>query len=197
MASVYHVAANLGYRTMPLKYDTGAKCSVISAGMFDDTLTDEGLTQIKNYCETNSNHKERFISASGHTFDGYLITAHDVKIGKTHMQEFRYYLVVENQRDIALLGFDFIDNCEGSFEPHSDILRGAGCGISRPATVRESGREQAFFSDLKRTMDLKRNFLLKRTGSCGIMNCESLCSHKIVNKDAWFSRKYDYTRERN
>ena len=37
------------------------------------------------------------------------------------MQEFRYFLVVENQRDIALLGFDFIDNCKGTFEPHSDI----------------------------------------------------------------------------
>ena len=121
VASVYQVAANLGYRTLPLKYDTGAKYSVISAGMFDDTLTNEGLDRIKDYCEDHSKHKERFVSASGHTFDGYLVTARDVKIGKTHLQEFRYFLVVENQRDIALLGFDFIDNCKGTFEPHSDI----------------------------------------------------------------------------
>ena len=122
VASVYQVAARLGYRSLPLKYDTGAKHSVISASMFDDMLTEESVARIKDYCEAHSKHKEKFISASGHTFDGYLVTARDVKIGKSYLREFCYYLVVENQRDIALLGFDFIDNCKGSFAPHHDII---------------------------------------------------------------------------
>ena len=43
-------------------------------------------------------------------------------MGNTELKDFHYYLVVENQRDIALLGFDFIDSCKGTFEPHSDIV---------------------------------------------------------------------------
>lgn len=33
------------------------------------------------------------------------------------MPDFRYYLVIESKRDIALLGYDFIDNCRCSHEP--------------------------------------------------------------------------------
>lgn len=118
----YQVTAKLGFRTILLKYDTGAKYSVISVGMFDDTLTDDDLIRIKEYCEEHSSCKERFISASGHTFDGYLVVASNVKIGNTYIREFRYHLVIENQRDIALLGFDFIENCKGLFEPQNNII---------------------------------------------------------------------------
>ena len=38
------------------------------------------------------------------------------------LKSFRYYLVVENKRDIALLGYDFIDKCRRSAEPSSDIF---------------------------------------------------------------------------
>lgn len=122
LQSVYETSVYLSGYVFALKFDTGAKYTVISVGMFDDTLTEEDLGKIKAYCKKHCNHKERFVSASGHSFWGYLVTAHDAKMGDTKLRDFYYYLVVENQRDIALLGFDFIDNCKGSFEPHSDII---------------------------------------------------------------------------
>lgn len=88
--SIYRVNMRIGSVLLPVKYDTGAKYTVISA--------------------------------SGHSFYGYLVEAHNVKMGNTLLESFRYYLVVENKRDIALLGFDFIDSCKGSFEPHKDIV---------------------------------------------------------------------------
>lgn len=120
--SIYRVNMRIGSVLLPVKYDTGAKYTVISAKVFNSELTDENLSEINNYCEKKCNNKERFISASGHSFYGYLVEAHNVKMGNTLLESFRYYLVVENKRDIALLGFDFIDSCKGSFEPHKDIV---------------------------------------------------------------------------
>ena len=122
IGSVYEVHVNLGKYTPSLKWDTGAKYTVISARMLDDDISDEALRQIKDYCEERLKHKERFISASGDPFYGYLSHANDVVVGNTVLHDFYYYLVFENKRDIALLGFDFIENCNGTFEPHSDIL---------------------------------------------------------------------------
>lgn len=61
----------MGRFTLSLKLDTGAKYTVISAGMLDD---------------------------------------------------FYFYLVIENKRDIASLGFDFIDHCGGSINIHDSII---------------------------------------------------------------------------
>ena len=50
------------------------------------------------------------------------MTAHNVTIGNTVFPEFHYYLVVENQRDVALLGYDFTDCCKSTHDPHGDII---------------------------------------------------------------------------
>lgn len=122
IGSVYEVHVNLGKYTPSLKWDTGAKYTVISARMLDDDISDEALRQMKDYCEEHLKHKERFISASGDPFYGYLSHAKDVVVGNTVLHDFYYYLVFENKRDIALLGFDFIENCKGFFDAHSDII---------------------------------------------------------------------------
>ena len=106
----------------PVKFDTGAKYTVISAGVFDDDLTPEKLERIKDYCEKHVGCKEQFISASGDPFWGYLVTVGSVRIGSTRFHDFRFYLVVENKRDIALLGFDFIDKCKCSHEPNGNYI---------------------------------------------------------------------------
>ena len=122
--SVFGMNAYISDKAVALKYDTGAKYTVISAGMFDESITEENLKQFKTFCEDRclEKYKESFISATGDSFEGYLVTAHDVKIGNTTLQYFYYYLVIENKRDIALLGFDFIDNCKRSANAHGDIL---------------------------------------------------------------------------
>ena len=61
-------------------------------------------------------------SVSGHPVYGYPVTAHDVRIGNFVMQDFYYYLVLENELDIALLGFDFIDHCKRHGNPGDDII---------------------------------------------------------------------------
>ncbi len=121
--SDFEVDASIGRNVVMLKYDTGAKYTVISAGMFDDSLTEEDIKRFKEYCEKHcpDRYKEDFISATGDLFKGYLVTAHNIRLGETVLQDFRYYLVVENKRDIALLGFDFIDKCDRSADAYGDI----------------------------------------------------------------------------
>jgi len=121
--STHQVNANISHRAVILKYDTGAKCTVISVGMFDDSLTETDLQKFTAFCEEHcpDKYKENFISATGDLFKGYLVTAHNVKMGNTTLQEFRYYLVVENKRDIALVGFDFIDKCNRYADAYGDI----------------------------------------------------------------------------
>ena len=122
VASSYRVPMILGESILGIKWDSGAKYTVISVKVLNSDLSGEELENIKQYCDGHSNNREQFISASGHTFDGYLVTAHDVTIGHTVFPVFCYYLVVENQRDVALLGYDFTDCCRSSHDPHSDII---------------------------------------------------------------------------
>ena len=68
---------------MPIKYDTGAKYTVISARALNHNLKDEGLQRIKEYCETNISCKEQFGSASGDPFWGYLVHAENVRKGES------------------------------------------------------------------------------------------------------------------
>lgn len=120
--SVYEVSVDLERYNPSFKWDTGAKYTVISARMLDDDISDKTLKMMKKYCEEHNKHKERFVSASGDPFYGYLTHVKDVVVGNTMLHDFYYYIVFENKRDIALLGFDFIENCKGSFDAHKDIV---------------------------------------------------------------------------
>lgn len=122
VASSYRVPMLLGESILGLKWDSGAKYTVISVKVLNSELSDKDLESVKQYCDGHSSHREQFVSASGHTFDGYLVKANDVTIGNTVFPEFHYYLVVENQRNVALLGYDFTDCCKSSHDPHSDII---------------------------------------------------------------------------
>ena len=120
--SLYRISFSMGRFTLSLKLDTGAKYTVISAGMLDDTLTEDKLEKIKSFCEKNSIRKEQFISAGGGTFFGYLVNAHNAKMDSVILNDFYFYLVIENKRDIALLGFDFIEHCGGTINIHDNII---------------------------------------------------------------------------
>ena len=122
MESSYIIDFRMDSFFFPVKLDTGAKRTVFSAGVFEDDLTQEKLERIKDYCEKRAGAKEQFISASGDSFWGYLTTAKSVRIGSTIFHDFRFYLVIENKRDIALLGYDFIDRCTYSHILGGDII---------------------------------------------------------------------------
>ena len=116
-ASSYRVPIDIDDRVFTIKFDSGATDTVISARVFSNSLKESDLARFTEYCEEHSQHNKEFISATGHTFKGYLVTAHNVRLGKSVLPDFRYYLVVESERDIALLGFDFIDKCRCSHDP--------------------------------------------------------------------------------
>ena len=122
VGAVYEVLVNLGKYTPSLKWDTGAKYTVISARALDKNLSDDALEQMKLYCEKNHKRKEKFISASGDPIYGYLSRTRNAVLDSTVLNDFHYYLVLENKRDIALLGYDFIDNCNRSANAHGDIV---------------------------------------------------------------------------
>ncbi len=116
-ASSYRVSVDIDNRVFTIKFDTGATDTVISVRVFSNSLTDSDLEKFTKYCEEHSRHNKEFISATGDSFKGYLVTAHNVRLGKSVLPNFRYYLVIESKRDIALLGYDFIDKCQCSHDP--------------------------------------------------------------------------------
>lgn len=120
--SSYRVPVDLGQFVPTLKFDTGSEYTVISARMLDGSLTDDQLKNFKDYCEKHSRHKGQFISASGDPITGYPVTATNVVIDGSVLPVFHYYLVLENKREIALLGFDFIDRCECKHSPSGNFV---------------------------------------------------------------------------
>ena len=75
--STYFLLVDMGQFVPTLKFDTGSEYTVISAGMLGGVLSSDQLADFKNYCETHSSRKEKFISASGDSIYGYPVTAHD------------------------------------------------------------------------------------------------------------------------
>ena len=122
MPSSYDIDFEMGEFFLRIKYDTGAKSTVISAGALDDTLTQDKKERILEYCEKQECDKAQLISASGHPFWGYLVKADRVRIGSSRFHAFYFYLIVKNERDIALLGFDFIDKTKRIAEPCGNYI---------------------------------------------------------------------------
>ena len=123
LGSVYRLLVDLGEYTPSLKWDSGVAHTVISAGALRKGLSAEQVQVLIKLCE-NHEHSEKteFISASGDPFYGYKVTAYNAVVGETELNRFYYYIVPENKRDIALLGFDFINNCKRAADPHQNII---------------------------------------------------------------------------
>ena len=118
----YDVRFEVGPFFVRTKYDTGSVVTVISAGSFIDKPTPEQKKRIKDFCENKSCDKALLKGASGHPFWGYLVKADTVRIGNSKFNDFYFYLVVENERDIALLGYDFIDKTKRVVEPCGNCM---------------------------------------------------------------------------
>ena len=120
--SSYRIAMTLAGSTFNIKLDTGANSTVISAKSIDRVLSEADMKTIEAWCISEGAPKYKFLSATGDDLIGYGMVAHNVKLGAAIFQNFHFYLVLGNKRNIALLGVDFISKCEGSFTPDGDIV---------------------------------------------------------------------------
>lgn len=121
--SAYLIDIKIADYALDIKLDTGAVDTVVSLGAIDDDISSADFATFKDYCEKHySNVRKKFISASGGSFYGYPISVKGAKIGGIELPAFVFYLVLENKRDIALLGFDFIDKCSFSHEAEGNII---------------------------------------------------------------------------
>ena len=104
--------------TLVMKFDTGAVHTVISL---------EALTMLRvdkeKFVENIKNRTvhRKFKSASGNTMIGYLVLARDVLLSNTRVDEFYYYLIVNVEDSVGLLGDDFISKCTFHHNKDGDI----------------------------------------------------------------------------
>ncbi|MCR5097477.1 MAG: retropepsin-like domain-containing protein [Lachnospiraceae bacterium] len=122
VGSEYRIPVDMGGIAFSIKFDNGAGSTVVSIDAYAKNLSDDEKNRIKDYCESHSSGKSRFRSASGDFFFGYPVIANNVFLGNTCFKEFYYYIVIENKRNISLLGVDFLDNCEYVHKPHENIV---------------------------------------------------------------------------
>lgn len=97
---------------IPMKFDTGAINTVISLKRLICGRA-YNLSRINEYVASKENIiKKKFFSASGHQLTGYLSRASNVEISGTMLKNFYYYIVIDGDREISLLGNDFIAACD-------------------------------------------------------------------------------------
>lgn len=105
------------------KFDTGAINTIVSLEALVNSKKLQSFdkkTFIANL--RKGTLTKDFTSASGNLMKGYLCKATDVRIGGTIFGQFYYYLIVDINHPIALLGDDFISCCNFVHETNSDII---------------------------------------------------------------------------
>lgn len=117
----YFIPIEINKKMFNVKFDPGANDTVISIDYFADDLSDSDREKLNEYMSENYKFTSVFTAASGSEFLGYLTYADNVTIGNTDFPRFYYYIIIENDRVIALLGEDFLDNCQYSHSFHGDI----------------------------------------------------------------------------
>ena len=117
----YTLPIDLNGKIFSIKFDPGANQTVISVDFFTDGLSEKQRIKVIDLIKSKLSPSGEFISSSGAPFKGYLVHAKDVMVGSEKFQDFFYYLILENDRIVALLGEDFLDNCGYHHLPHGNI----------------------------------------------------------------------------
>ena len=115
------IRARLGKFSFIIKFDTGARDTVISSDVFHGDISDNERNKLITKLDSMNLRTKNFVSASGDEFKGYLVKARSISFERCKLPFFYYYLVVKNKRVIALLGEDFVDKCRFTHEPNDDI----------------------------------------------------------------------------
>lgn len=111
--------------TFAIKFDTGAAHTVISIGKFKGFISDKLISKAKDYLIENNYQPQKFLSATGNAFVGYPAHIDNIVIGNYKFPKFYYYIVIDrlfNNKQIAILGDNFIDCCDFSHKAHGNIL---------------------------------------------------------------------------
>ncbi|MBQ6735581.1 MAG: hypothetical protein IJR00_11830 [Lachnospiraceae bacterium] len=101
-----------------MKFDTGAINTIISLNALVSTNIDKERF-LAEIC--NKTQKKLFRSASGNEMQGFLICAKNVLLSGTPIEQFFYYLIVDIEENIGLIGNDFISKCRFHHEVDDDI----------------------------------------------------------------------------
>ncbi len=121
---------------IPLQCDTGAsKTSISLLALTEDSFdySKEKAERIEEELLVRQNHGEHkqikgnnlaieLNSASGEKMFGFLCDMGEVSIGNATFQHFYYYFVPKNKTAFALLGNDFLHNCEYSHNIQGNIV---------------------------------------------------------------------------
>ena len=101
-----------------LAFDTGAVCTVLSL----EALTTD-IVNKEELCRKLDKHvkRRRFLSASGTEMHGYLVCADNVSLSGYSISKFYYYLIVDVDDKVALLGNDLLSCCVFTHQKKSDI----------------------------------------------------------------------------
>ncbi|MCR5053774.1 MAG: retropepsin-like domain-containing protein [Lachnospiraceae bacterium] len=118
----YWIVAKSGSLGVQLKFDTGAINTVISSEVYYGSISDDVQKKIVSSLDLRKVKKKEFTSASGGTFVGYLVSANNFRMGDVIIPAFRYYMIIENKRTVALLGEDFIDACRYEHDSYGDVV---------------------------------------------------------------------------
>ena len=101
-----------------LTFDTGAVCTVLSV----EALTSEQIDK-KAFCTRLDQRAKsrRFLSASGTEMHGYLVCAEGMSLSDYLIDKFYYYLIVDVDDVVALLGDDILSCCDFAHSKKTDI----------------------------------------------------------------------------
>lgn len=100
--------------TMRIVLDSGAVCSVISLSRLSFFIKANGMTvddfinKIRSYPIT----PVKFISASGEVMYTYPCVMYNVSISGFELKEFYFYLYLNKEANIAVIGADFLQSCK-------------------------------------------------------------------------------------
>ena len=105
-----------------MKFDTGAVNTVIGLRTLFKYLSKKELDTLLSMFEASDIEKVRFNSASGGELWGYPCVVHNVEISNAVIENFCFYVITNTNREVALLGDDFISCCNFRHEQDGDII---------------------------------------------------------------------------
>ena len=78
LISGHVIRTRIGNSSFLMKFDTGAKDTVISSDIFHGAISDDSRNKLVQTLESKQLNTKEFVSASGDDFKGYLVNAKEV-----------------------------------------------------------------------------------------------------------------------
>ncbi|MBR0090677.1 MAG: hypothetical protein IJP92_03150 [Lachnospiraceae bacterium] len=109
-------------KSILFKFDTGAVSTIIGIRTLFDTITEEQIIEFRKYFSEAQVKEQRFSVATGHKLHGYPCAFSDIMLSGEQIDWFPFYLIMDTDRKVALIGNDFITHCAFDHKPDDDII---------------------------------------------------------------------------